>query len=60
MNKEEFINNYTKAINLVVYGEPNAVTRVIQEIIGSLYDQQQMVEYLDSRIIDLERVVYAS
>lgn len=60
MTREEFIENYTKSMNLAVFGLPNPDTRVIQSLIGSLYDQQQMIEYLDNRIIDLERMVYAS
>lgn len=60
MTREEFIENYTRSMNLVVFGLPNPDTRVIQSLIGSLYDQQQMIEYLDNRIIDLERVVYAN
>jgi hypothetical protein len=60
MTREEFVENYTKSMNLVVFGLPNPDTRVIQNLIGSIYDQQQMIEYLDNRIIDLERVVYAN
>lgn len=58
MTKEEFVENYYKAINLKVWGVPNSDTKVVLEIIGSLYDQQQMIDYLDNRIIDLERIVY--
>lgn len=58
MTKEEFVENYSKAISLKVWGVPNADTKIVLEIIGSLYDQQQMIDYLDNRIIDLERIVY--
>lgn len=58
MTKEEFVENYSKAIALKVWGVPNANTKIVLEIIGSLYDQQQMIDYLDNRIIDLERIVY--
>lgn len=54
MTKQEFIRNYTRAISLEVWGQPNPNTKVILELIGSLYDQQQMIQYLDNRIIDLE------
>lgn len=56
--REEFITNYTKAMDIAVLGAANPNVRVIQELIGSIYDQQQMLEYLDNRIIDLERIVY--
>lgn len=60
MTKQEFVKNYTKAMHLDVLGQPNLNTKVILELIGSLYDQQQMIDYLDNRIIDLERVVYGN
>lgn len=56
---EEFVQNYTKSMDITVLGPANPNVRVIQELIESAYDQQQMIEYLDSRIIDLERMVYA-
>lgn len=58
MTREDFVENYTKSMDLVVFGLPNPNTRVMKELIGSIYDQQQMIEYLDNRIIDLERIVY--
>lgn len=59
MTREEFITNYTRAMAITVLSPANPNVRVIQELIGSIYDQQQMIEYLDNRIIDLERIVYA-
>lgn len=59
MSKEEFVTNYTKSLGLVVLDSKHPDGRVIHALIESVYDQQQMIEYLDSRIIDLERMVYA-
>lgn len=59
-SREEFVQNYTKSMDITVLGPANPNVRVIQELIGSVYDQQQMIEYLDNRIIDLERMVYVS
>lgn len=58
MNKEEFVDYYIKALDIEIFGEPKPSVRVTQELIGSIYDQQQMIDYLDNRIIDLERIIY--
>lgn len=60
MNREEFVRNYVKELNLFETGVWDGGIILIKSLIGSIYDQQQMIEYLDSRIIDLERIVYAS
>lgn len=58
VSREEFIINYAKAEGLQV-NELTPGVVMLQALIGSVYDQQQMIEYLDNRIIDLERIVYA-
>lgn len=60
MTREEFLYNFVKAEQVVVHIKDDPTVKIIQALIGSLYDQQQMIEYLDNRIIDLERVVYAN
>lgn len=59
VSREEFITNYAKAEGLQV-NELTPGVVMLQALISSVYDQQQMIEYLDNRIIDLERIVYAS
>lgn len=59
MTREEFIKNFLSAEGIIVLSE-SADVRVVLTLIGSIYDQQQMIEYLDNRVIDLERVVYST
>lgn len=59
MKREEFIKNFLSAEGIIVLSE-SADVRVVLTLIGSIYDQQQMIEYLDNRVIDLERIVYST
>lgn len=59
MKREEFIKNFLSAEGIIVLSE-SADVRVVLTLIGSIYDQQQMIEYLDNRVIDLERMVYST
>lgn len=60
MNREEFIHNYISITNGCIWSDREDGEDILKSLIGSIYDQQQMIEYLDNRIIDLERIVYAS
>lgn len=60
MTKEEFITNFVLAEKAIAYRTDDPTVKIIQALIGSIYDQQQIIDYLDNRIIDLERIVYAS
>lgn len=61
MTREEFIKNFIASEGAVILPESfqSADLRVILSLIGSIYDQQEMIEYLDNRVIDLERIVYS-
>jgi len=59
MTREEFIINFLSAEGIIVPSE-SADVRVVLTLIGSIYDQQQMIEYLDNRVIDLERILYST
>lgn len=50
MNKEDFVRNYTKAMHLEVWGQPNPNTKVILELIGSIYDLQQQIAELQEKV----------
>lgn len=58
MTREEFIHNYICATNGCIWTDKRDGDDIIKSLVGSIYDQQQMIEYLDNRIIDLERIVY--
>lgn len=62
MTREEFIKNFIASEGAVILAESfqSADLRVILSLIGSIYDQQEMIEYLDNRVIDLERMVYST
>lgn len=59
MTREEFVKNFLSAEGAIIASE-SADVRIVVSLIGSIYDQQQMIEYLDNRVIDLERMVYST
>lgn len=59
MTREEFVKNFLSAEGVIIVSE-SADVRIVVSLIGSIYDQQQMIEYLDNRVIDLERMVYST
>lgn len=58
MTRQEFIDNFIAAEKAVILPPANKEVQIICSLIGSIYDQQQMIDYLDTRLIELERAVY--
>lgn len=57
MTREEFIKNFVESEGGVILTD-GADVRIVCNLIGAIYDQQQMIDYLDTRLIDLEREIY--
>lgn len=63
MNREDFVNHYINSLKM--YEDRLYAITLNREMIGSIYDLQQQIaqkdefiDYLDKRLIDLEREVY--
>lgn len=49
MTREQFVENYLKAVDATVYREPCPTVRVITQLIESVYDLQQQINELQDK-----------
>jgi len=49
MTRERFVENYLKAVDATVYGEPSPTVRVVTQLIQSVYDLQQQINDLQEK-----------
>lgn len=49
MTREQFVDNYLKSVDAVVYREPSPTVKVIIQLIESVYDLQQQINELQEK-----------
>lgn len=58
MTREEFVDNYLASLDVVPFNKEDYTTKLILEMIGSIYDLQQQIKRLQKNQKWLEGMVY--